>query len=379
MKSSSYSYLKVQKILVIILFANIAVATSKVIYGYIISSISMIADGFHSMFDGVSNVIGLIGIWIAKKPPDKEHPYGHKKYETYASLGIAILLLLTCIEILENTYKSFLSKSIPKVTEMSFAIMLITIAINLIVTTYEYKKGKELKSDILIADSMHTRSDILTSFSVIVSLMAVRIGYPILDPIVALIIALLIGKSGLSIIKQSSDILCDTSILDTNKIKNIVESIDGIQNCHNIRTRGREDAIFIDLHITVNPNLHTDKAHELSKKVEKELLKMEGVTDVVVHIEPDSDAMVAYAPIIDSNEIKNIVRNIDGILDCHNIRIIGNGDKIHLDLHIIVNPDLQTDKAHELSKEVEKRLLKEKGITDVVVHIEPDNNFSSSE
>jgi len=282
---------------------------------------------------------------------------------------------------------------------MSFAIMLITIAINLIVTTYEYKKGKELKSDILIADSMHTRSDILTSFSVIVSLMAVRIGYPILDPIVALIIALVIGKTGLSIIKQSSDILCDTSILDTNKIKNIVESIDGIQNCHKIRTRGREDAIFIDLHITVNPNLQTDKAHNLSNKVEKKLLKMEGVTDVVVHIEPDSDAMVTFRSPIgirregrlgaslannpinrdDINEIKNIVMDIEGIHDCHNIRLIDNRDGIHLDLHITVNPDLQTDKAHELSKEVEKRLLKEKGITDVVVHIEPDNNFSSSE
>lgn len=105
MKSCSYSYLKIQKILVIILFANIAVTTSKVIYGYIISSISMIADGFHSMFDGVSNVIGLIGIWIAKKPPDKEHHYGHKKYETYASLGIAILLLLTCIEIYQNQFQ----------------------------------------------------------------------------------------------------------------------------------------------------------------------------------------------------------------------------------------------------------------------------------
>jgi cation diffusion facilitator family transporter len=278
---------KVRKILIIILLLNLFVAISKIAYGIFSNTLSMQADGYHSLFDGVSNIIGIIGIQIASKPPDKNHPYGHSKYETMASIAIAMLLLFVGFEILHSSIDRFITESQPNITSMSFIVMIATITINLFVTTYEHKKGVQLNSEILIADSMHTKSDIYVSLSVILGLIAIEMGYPIIDPFIALIIAIVIVRSGILIIRQSSHTLCDVSRIDDDAICCIVESIEGVIECHKIRTRGGADDIHIDLHVNIHPDMHTDKAHALAHDVEKRLMEsFTGVSDVVVHIEP---------------------------------------------------------------------------------------------
>ena len=278
---------EVRKILIIILLLNLFVAISKIAYGLISNTLSMQADGYHSLFDGVSNIIGIIGIQIASKPPDKNHPYGHRKYETMASIAIAVLLLFVGFEILNSSIDRFMTGVKPNITSMSFIVMITTIGINLLVTIYEHRKGVQLNSEILIADSMHTKSDIYVSFSVILGLIAIEIGYPIIDPFVALIIAIVIVRAGILIMKQSSHTLCDVSRIDDDAICCIVEAMEGVEECHKIRTRGGADDIHIDLHVKVRPDMHTDKAHALAHDVEKRLMEsFTGVTDVVVHIEP---------------------------------------------------------------------------------------------
>ena len=278
---------KVRKILIIILLLNLFVAISKIAYGLISSTLSMQADGYHSLFDGVSNIIGIIGIQIASKPPDKNHPYGHQKYETMASIAIATLLLFVGFEILQSSIDRFTTGAQPDVTSMSFIVMVTTIGINLLVTTYEHRKGVQLNSEILIADSMHTKSDIYVSLSVILGLIAAKAGYPIIDPLIALVIAIVIVRAGILIIRQSSYTLCDVSRIDDEAICCIVEAMEGVIECHRIRTRGGANDIHIDLHVKVHPDMHTDKAHALAHDVEKRLKdNFDGVTDVVVHIEP---------------------------------------------------------------------------------------------
>ena len=278
---------KVRKILIIILLLNLFVAISKIAYGLISSTLSMQADGYHSLFDGVSNIIGIIGIQIASKPPDKNHPYGHQKYETMASIAIATLLLFVGFEILQSSIDRFTTGAQPDVTSMSFIVMVTTIGINLLVTTYEHRKGVQLNSEILIADSMHTKSDIYVSLSVILGLIAAKAGYPIIDPLIALVIAIVIVRAGILIIRQSSYTLCDVSRIDDEAICCIVEAMEGVIECHRIRTRGGANDIHIDLHVKVHPDMHTDKAHALAHDVEKQLKdNFDGVTDVVVHIEP---------------------------------------------------------------------------------------------
>ena len=278
---------KVRHVLIYTLFLNMAVALAKIIYGYKINSISMFSDGFHSFFDGTSNVIGLIGIWIASQPPDESHPYGHRKFETLSTIAIAVLIFFAGFEILKKAYHGLREPHSIEVTSMSFIIMSITLLINIGVMTYERKKGQELKSDFLIADALHTNSDIFVSLSVIISLIAAKIGYPIIDSIAAIIIVILIARIGYGILKSATDVLTDAARIDTREIKDIVMLIEGIKECHEIRTRGREDAVHIDLHILIDPGEQIHKAHDLAHSVEEVIKKkFPSVIDVVVHIEP---------------------------------------------------------------------------------------------
>ncbi|MBI4838532.1 MAG: cation transporter [Nitrospirae bacterium] len=278
---------KVRRVLTYTLVLNLAVAVAKIIYGYLTNSISMFSDGFHSFFDGTSNVIGLASIWLASQPPDKNHPYGHKKYETLSTIAIAVLIFIAGIEILKKAYHGFTEVHIVEVTSLSFIIMAVTLLINMWVMTYEKKKGLELKSDFLLADALHTKTDIFVSLSVIISLIAVKTGYPVIDSIAAVVIAVFIGRMGFEILKSAAEVLTDAARLDSLEINNVVLQIQGIRECHEIRTRGKEDSIHIDLHVLVDPEVQIQKAHELSHSVEEIIKKnFPSVVDVIVHIEP---------------------------------------------------------------------------------------------
>jgi cation diffusion facilitator family transporter len=281
-------YQKIRKILIIVLALNWAVALAKIIYGLNSRCFSMTADGFHSLSDGTSNLIGITGIHFACQPVDKNHPYGHKKYETLFSLGIAAMLFIVSFNLLKTGWQHLQQPILFQPDLGSFAVMLITLAVNIYVMHYEYKKGKTLKSDILVSDSLHTQADIFTSFSVIISLIVTKLGFPLIDPMVTILIALFIGYTAFKIIKQSSDVLCDTAVfLDDQKVKDIVLKTDGVAACHKIRSRGRIDDVHIDLHVQVNPSMHIDDAHQISCRIEKAIKSaIPGITDVVVHLEP---------------------------------------------------------------------------------------------
>jgi cation diffusion facilitator family transporter len=283
-------YGKIRRVLLAILALNWAVALAKIIYGLLTRCQSISADGFHSLSDGASNIIGIIGIHFACQPQDKDHPYGHKKYETLFSLAIALLLFLVCAGLIHQSIERLNNPVQPQIDTTSFIIMLITLGINFWVMRYERGVGRKMNSDILVSDAMHTRADIFTSLSVIIALVVIKAGYPILDPIATIMIALFIAYSAFNIVRESSHVLCDTAMLDEAKITAIVMGVKGVKSCHKIRTRGRPDDIHIDLHVQVNGSMHLDNAHKISYTLE-ETIKSEipGVTDVIVHMEPLHD------------------------------------------------------------------------------------------
>jgi len=280
-------YQAIKRTLIIILVVNLSVAFSKGIYGLTTNSLSLIADALHSLFDASSNVIGLIGIRLAAKPADTEHPYGHWKYETVAAIVIAAMIFLTGIEIIESAIERFMAPETPRVDVFSFIIVIGTIIINVISTLYEERKGKALDSSILMADALHTRSDIFVSASVLVSFIGILLGYTIIDPIVSVFIAIMIFHTGIEIAKESIEVLVDTSVIDTSKIQAIVNQIDGIVESHKIRSRGQHNEISIDLHVTVDPEISVHDGHDIASEVEQILIeKVAGVRDVTVHIGP---------------------------------------------------------------------------------------------
>jgi len=280
---------EVRKVLIFTLVLNACVAAAKILYGYLTSSVAMMSDGFHSFFDGISNIVGLIGTWIAYHPPDENHPYGHRKYETLFTIIIAAMIFVTCFEILKRVYFFFIEGYKTTVTWASFVVMLITIGVNIFVTLYESKKGKKLGSSFLIADAKHTKSDIFASVAVIISLFFAKMGYYLADPIVGIVITFFIARIGYEILKEASDTLVDTVCLDTAAIKFVVNSIEGVKGCHDIRTRGASNCTYLDLHALVRSDLPIEKAHEIADKIENEIKKeFPSVVDIVVHIEPDS-------------------------------------------------------------------------------------------
>ena len=284
----SDKFKKIKNVLWIILFANVLVALLKIVIGSKIQSSSMTADGFHSLTDGTSNIIGIIGIGLAVKPKDEDHPYGHKKFETLAGLGIAMMLFFVSATIIKEAFTKFFNPTTPNISAESIIVLVVTLIINIFVTNYESKMGKNLSSDILTADAAHTRSDVFVSIGVLGTLIALKLGLPpIIDPIISLVIAGLIIHTGYEIFKDTASILVDKYVLDNNAVLELLKAFPEVKNAHRIRSRGREDDMFVDLHIMVDGGFTVNEAHALSHNIEENIKKtINENAEVIIHIEP---------------------------------------------------------------------------------------------
>jgi cation diffusion facilitator family transporter len=281
----------VSTVLVRILFLNLAVAAAKIAFGYSTGALSIVSDGFHSLTDSTSNVMGLVGLRAARKPPDVDHPYGHRKFETLAAAGIIVFLVLVIVEVVRTASARLFGGEPPRVSGMSFVVMLVTLAVNVLVVRYESAKGRELESELLLADAMHTKSDVYTSCGVLVSLAGVWLGYPMLDPIGALVIAGFIGRAGLEIARATSPILADRAAIDEDAVRRVVMSVPDVLGCHQIRSRGSSDHTFLDLHVWFPSQTSLIEAHRLSHVVKDRLMqRYPQIADAVIHIEPPPGA-----------------------------------------------------------------------------------------
>ena len=184
---------EVSTVLYRVLVLNFAVASAKIALGLTTGSVSVLSDGFHSLTDAASNIVAIVGVRIAAAPPDEDHPYGHRKFETMASIGILLFLLLVLLEVVSAAWERFRNGGEPTVTALTFIVMGASFAVNLAVVVYERRAGVRLQSEVLLADALHTLSDLLTSATVMAALVGVRYGYAWLDPAAALVVAVFIG------------------------------------------------------------------------------------------------------------------------------------------------------------------------------------------
>jgi hypothetical protein len=190
-------YSEVARVLGRVLILNLAIALAKIGFGYASGAISILSDGFHSLTDSASNIVGLIGIRAAGRPPDDDHPYGHRKYETVAAAAVTVFLALLVIEVLRNAFNHLTGRSeLHEISTASFVVMLVTVGVNLGVVAYESRAAARLGSEVLLADAMQTRGDVWSSLTVIGALVGARLGVPILDPLAALVVAEAGGRAG---------------------------------------------------------------------------------------------------------------------------------------------------------------------------------------
>lgn len=274
--------------LVRVLVLNLAVAAAKIALGYASGAISILSDGFHSLTDAASNVVGLVGARAAGRPPDEDHPYGHRKYETVAAAAVTVFLLLVMVEVLRNAFNHLTGRAAPhEITIGSFVVMLVTVGVNLLVIAYESREAERLASEVLLADAMQTRGDVWSSLTVLAALVGARLGLPILDPLAALVVAVFIGHAGFQIARATTAILSDRMVIADADLERVIMAVPGVLGCHHIRTRGSADHVFLDLHVWLPAQMRLTEAHDISHVVKDRLMaRYPQIADAIIHIEP---------------------------------------------------------------------------------------------
>jgi cation diffusion facilitator family transporter len=260
---------------------------AKLLTGLATSSLSLLGDSAHSAVDAANNVVGLVAVGVATRAADEGHPYGHSKIETLAAFILAGLLFITCFNIAVEAVRRLLGfhATSPEATPTAFAVVIVTLMINVGVSRYEARRGRELGSEFLLADAAHTRSDVLVTLTVLVSLILVGLGLPRVDAALSLIIAGLIGFIGYQVFQRTVPVLVDASALDEAQVRDVVDAVPGVLDTHAVRSRRAGDLVFLDLHIVVDPETDTETAHAVTEAVEHALEERFGPTSATVHVE----------------------------------------------------------------------------------------------
>ena len=268
---------------------NLAVSAGKVVVGYLSGSLAMVADGFHSLVDGANNVIGLIVAAFAFRPPDPGHPYGHRKFETAATSLIGIALLALAWDIFVSAFGRTQRPELPEISLLNWAVMAATIGVNLFVSAYEAREGRRLQSAFLLADSTHTRADLYVSLGVVASFVAALLGASWADPLVAVVIAAIIAWQAGVILLGAFHVLTDRAAIPAEEVERLAAAVPGVLSIHNVRTRGRRDAVYVDLTLHLDGGTSLREAHAVADRIEQALAKAHpGIADVVVHLEPEA-------------------------------------------------------------------------------------------
>lgn len=358
---------RIRLVLTVTMLLNFVAMTIKLAAGIATGVLSVVADSLDSLFDGLSNVVGLAGLYAAGLPPDAEHPYGHRKFETIAALSIAFLLFMTCWQLFQTAWARLNSDSIPSINIYVMAAMVVSMVIQAITSIYELREGRRLSSEILVADALHTRASILVSLSVLVGLVLVQLGYPQADPILAMFVAVMIAKIGIDVLRETLPVLVDRAPIDPQILAGIVQSVAGIESFHRVRSRGAAGSAAVDMHIRVSPDRTVQEADAIATELRRRLLQQEGINDVTVHLE---------AQHVPGDAAQDIFATLKQIADQLGVRIHESwahtiDDELYVEVHVGVNPSITLGQAHSLVDNLERELhTRHPEIKEVHTHIE---------
>lgn len=369
MPPSEY-HTSVQRVLIGVLVINVLVAGTKFVVGAISGSIAVLADAFSSLIDSASNVIGLIAVRAASHPPDADHPYGHRRYETLATLGIGALLILAGWEMLRNIVERLAGGGAPTAEPLSLLLLALTVPVNLFIVWYETRRGWALGSDVLLADAAQTRVGLWTTLVAFAGLLGGAVGLPWLDLVFALAITVVIGREAWRILLATSRVLSDSAAIDPGRVEGIAQQVPGVRYATRVRSRGRRDDIHLDLHVKVDAAMSTLHAHAIASEVERRLKRdLPGVVDAVVHIEPGiRPASTPWEAI--SVQVRAIA---DGLgLGVHNVHLHPGRAGHALDVDVEVDASLSLEESHRQVTEFERRVRAAlPDVLEVATHIEP--------
>jgi cation diffusion facilitator family transporter len=276
---------RVERVLWVEGSVNFAVMLAKLVVGLATGSIAVMSDAIHSLADLANNALGLVAIRIASAPPDREHPYGHRKYETLAVFTVAMLLSVLALEIVHGAVRP----GSREVTQhgWSLAVMLSVLGLNIAVSIWEGRWARRLDSDILRADARHTLSDVLTTIGVIAGWQLAARGFHWLDGLTSFAIAALILYLAYDLFRRAIPVLVDQSIASPEELSAVAGAVDGVRSTRRVRSHAGSSGPAIDLTVSVDAKLSTADSHAIADEIERVLSERFSARDVTVHIEPE--------------------------------------------------------------------------------------------
>lgn len=285
MDISSQRDKQVRRIIFIEGAANLVVLIIKTIIGLSTGSIAILADAVHSLTDLSNNIVAWIVMHFSSLPADREHPYGHRKFETLAVFVLASILMVFAFELAINAIRKEETEVASSGIEL--IIMLSVLIINILVTSWQHMWAKRLDSDILRADAAHTFADVLITSVVIGGWQLSAIGYVWVDRLCALGVAMLVVYLAFNLFKRAVPILVDEYAIDPEELSAIIKNVRGVKNVYNMRSRWIGKICAVDLVISVEPTLTIEESHNIADKIELLIEKRFGATDISIHVEPE--------------------------------------------------------------------------------------------
>jgi cation diffusion facilitator family transporter len=268
---------------------NVALSSAQVGVGIASKSQALVADGIHSLSDLVADFVVLFAGHHSKKDADADHPYGHHRFETAASLVLGLLLLGVGIGMLWSAvHKLEDPSSVPKVHVVALGVAGVALAAKELLFRYMLAIAKRVKSSMLVANAWHARSDAASSLVVGIGIVGNLAGYPILDPIAALIVGFMVGRMGWTFSWDALHDLMDRAVDDkeVEAIRVTLVQTPGVRSVHDVRTRKMGDMIVVDAHIEVDASISVEAGHDIAVAARKRVLERHRVLNLMTHVDP---------------------------------------------------------------------------------------------
>ena len=352
---------------------NVLLSIIKFIAGIVGHSEALVADAVHSLSDLVTDIVVLVSLKFSKKPVDETHPYGHGRVETVGTGILGVILVAVAVTLFweaVGTIKAGVNY-IPTYTAVFGA--LISIVVKEWMYRYTVRAGRRINSSSLVANAWHHRTDALSSIATLFGVGAAMMGWPIFDPIAALIVTFLILKVGWNTMKDAFMDIIDTAV--TKDVRDSIVSVamgtEGVLGYHDLKTRKMGSEILVDIDIEVSADMSVTEAHNIAVEVRNNIREgVEHIADVLVHIDPEGENEgIIYSPSnnLIEKEIKKAAEGISGISCCREIKVYGSEPELTVHLTAGLSSELTIKEGYEKISELKKKVLEIDRITDVQI------------
>ncbi len=344
----------------------------KLWIGLLVGSLALLSDAFHTLSDSLSSGAVYAGLKISEKPPDEGHPYGHGRADQVALLVVGILLVIVAVTFMTEGAMALITEVSPiSMDRLFYIIIILTAVVKEIMGEISYYVGKKNAKDSLKADAWHHRSDALTTVLVLVAIYGSQIGFPYLDPMMGIIIAIILGYIGISYSKKAVNKLLGTAPSEVliKDIRRRSIAVKGVKNVHGIRVHDYGERMAISMHMEPEPGSLKEGhriAHQLTENLEEEY-----PASVDIHLDP---WMIPVEEI--ESAVKSILDTKKDTKEPHRIEISEAQEMVFVSFHLVLPRKKDIGKAHEtvsrIEREVENELISKMGFpVSVQIHIEP--------